>query len=80
MALRPASSGVMRLEQNKNHPRRVSDRWTSQPSYLGKNEVINAGLIAIRRAIRIFLERQQTGVAYSIFSDPTAAINKAMTD
>ena len=62
-----------------HHPRRAPDGWTEQRFHLGNNkEVSNAELFAIHRAMRIFLEREETGVAYTTPSDSTATIERAM--
>ena len=48
---------------------------------LGKNKGVSDGeLLASYRAMRIFPERQERGVDYAIFSDSTAAIERATTD
>ena len=48
---------------------------------MGRNkEVFGAELFTIHRSIRIFLESQETGVEYTMFSDPAAAIKRAMMD
>ena len=62
-----------------NRPRWVPDGWTCQRFCLGREEVFNAEPFAIHRAMKIFLERQETGVAYTTFSDSMAAINRAIT-
>ena len=42
-------------------------------------EFFDAELFAIHRAMKAFLERQETGVAYTIFSDSTVAIEQVLT-
>lgn len=48
-----------------------------QRFHLEKNkEVLDAELFAIRRAMRILLEREATGVGYTVFSDSRVAIER----
>ena len=51
-------------------PWRVPDGWTGQRFHLGKNEAFDAEPFVIHRAMRM------TGIAYTIFSNSTAAIER----
>ena len=58
------------------HPSRVAERF-----HLGKNkEVFDSEHFAIHRALKIFLERYEQVVAYTIFSDSQVAIERALSD
>ena len=48
------------------------------PSHGENKEVFDAEQFAIHRAMGIFLGRRETGLNYTIFSDSTAAIERAM--
>ena len=62
-------------------PRRVPDGRKGQRFHLGKNkEAFDAELFAIHRSMKVFLERQETWVAYTIFSDSAVTIERVFTD
>lgn len=70
-----------RLLRPPYHPRRVADGRAGQGFHLRKNkEVSDAELFAIRRALKIFLERYEQVVAYTIFSGSQVAIERALLD
>lgn len=64
-------------------PPQAGTGWVGRAAFpLGKEQckgVFGAELFAIHRAMRI-LERQETGVEYTIFLDSTAAIEQVMMD
>ena len=48
---------------------------------MGKDKVvIDAELFAIHRGMKVFLKRQETEAAYTIFSDSTGAIEQVCAD
>ena len=46
----------------------------------GEQGGLRCRAFATHRALEIFLERQEQGAAYTVFSDPQAAIARALSD
>lgn len=54
---------------------------TGQRFHLAKNkEAFDVELLAAHRAMKAFLERHEAGTVYTISSDSTAAIERALPD
>lgn len=58
-----------------------SGEWTGQMAHLGSNqEVYDAETQAIKRAIRLCVEREEEGQSYTIFSDSKSALERCRDD